>query len=149
MNNFDFVKSSYIKHKNFQKEIFSHLNKKNKYWIDENNYDYWRHKRMYSFVDAIICCKDTWLTIGDAMGTDAHYLLNKGIKNVLATDISGIRLKYAFDKFKYIKKYKVENAEHISQENNSFDYVLCKESLSLARNHFIIFQGQLLQFMKC
>ena len=36
----------------------------------------------------------SWLTVGDGRyGTDAHYIFSKGVRNVLATDISDYLLR--------------------------------------------------------
>lgn len=125
----NFIESSYFRHKKHQEEMLKKNSLKSTVWVDENNYDYWRHKRMYSLVNNLIVANDKWLTIGDGMGTDAHYLTSKGIKHVLATDISIARLKYAKNSFRYINQYKEENAEKLSFDDESFDYVMCKESL--------------------
>lgn len=72
-----------------------------------------------------------WLTVGDGrFGRDAQYISQYSSK-VLATDISETLLKKAFESGQ-IQKYQVENAEKISFDNNTFDYVCCKE----AYHHF-------------
>jgi ubiquinone/menaquinone biosynthesis C-methylase UbiE len=69
-----------------------------------------------------------WLTVGDGRyGTDAGYLKKKGFK-AMATDISEALLVEGFEKG-IIDAYKAENAEMLSFEDKSFDFVLCKESL--------------------
>lgn len=83
---------------------------------------------MYSMVDGLIHPRDTWLTIGDGKGMEAHYLKDKGIENVLATDISSSNLKIAKEKYGYINSFGEENAEKLSFKDKSFEYVLCKES---------------------
>jgi ubiquinone/menaquinone biosynthesis C-methylase UbiE len=103
-------------------------------WKSLNTIDYWRHKRMYENIDPLIqkFPRASWLTVGDGRyGTDANYILSKGIKNVIATDISDTYLKIAL-KEKFIAEYKVENAEALSFSDNSFDFALCKE----AYHHF-------------
>ena len=98
-------------------------------WLEGKTIDAWRHSRMYAFVNPITKAdpKTSWLTVGDGRyGTEAHYLTGR-VKDVLATDIADAFLKEAKNAG-YIKKYKRENAEKLSFENNSFDYVLCKES---------------------
>lgn len=69
----------------------------------------------------------TWLTVGDAYGFDAEYLLSQGAANVMATDLNSDFLKIAKDTG-LIKSYSSENAENLSFEKNEFDFVLCKES---------------------
>ena len=98
-------------------------------WLEDFTIDTWRHSRMYTFVNPITKAnpKTSWLTVGDGRyGTEAHYLADR-VQDVLATDIADMFLKEAKNAG-YIKKYKRENAEKLSFENNSFDYVLCKES---------------------
>jgi ubiquinone/menaquinone biosynthesis C-methylase UbiE len=68
-----------------------------------------------------------WLTVGDGRyGSDAHYLMAKGAR-ALATDISDTLLKEGAD-MGYIKEFRKENAENLSFKDDSFDFVLCKES---------------------
>ncbi|MBU6340354.1 MAG: methyltransferase domain-containing protein [Bacteroidetes bacterium] len=68
-----------------------------------------------------------WLTVGDGRyGGDAHYLQSKGAK-VLATDISDTLLIEGFE-LGYIQAYQKANAEALEFGDNSFDFVLCKES---------------------
>ena len=78
-----------------------------------------------------VCPGSRWLTVGDGRcGTDACYLAQRGME-VLATDISDTMLKEAQARG-FIKHYRKENAERLSFEDNSFDFVLCKE----AYHHF-------------
>lgn len=91
--------------------------------------DAWRHNRMKRTIIPLIKGYPgaTWMTIGDgAYGSDAHFLRENGA-DVLATDINDDRLKIALDKG-FIDKFKAENAENISFADNSFDFILCKES---------------------
>lgn len=91
--------------------------------------DAWRHNRMKRTIIPLIkgCPGATWMTVGDgAYGSDAHFLRENGA-DVLATNINDDRLKIALEKG-FIDKFKAENAENISFADNSFDFVLCKES---------------------
>lgn len=91
--------------------------------------DSWIHNRMFLTIDPLIhhFPQATWITIGDGKyGTDAYYLETKGL-NVLATSLTDATLVIANQKG-YIKNFRAENAEKISAPNNSFDFVLCKES---------------------
>lgn len=68
-----------------------------------------------------------WLTVGDGRyGSDAHYLASKGA-DATATDISDALLREGAE-MGYISKFSRENAEALSFGDNSFDFVLCKES---------------------
>ena len=103
-------------------------------WKSKTTVDFWRHERMYSTISPLIDSfpNANWLTIGDGRyGTDANFILSQGFKDVLATDISDTYLKIALAEG-FITKYKNENAENLSFNNNSFDFVLCKE----AYHHF-------------
>ncbi|MES2838451.1 MAG: class I SAM-dependent methyltransferase [Bacteroidota bacterium] len=124
----DFNTISYEKHKNHNKKFFN--KQKLATWKDKKTIDYWRHERMYcNLIPFISSNKDqNWLTVGDGRyGTDANYLITNGAKNVVASDISETYLKIALEEG-FISQYKIENAESMTFENNSFDYVLCKES---------------------
>lgn len=122
------VEESYNKHKEHFDNLIHKDIKFNYDWLHNGSYDSWRHERLYGLVDPLIIKSESWLTIGDGRyGTDAHYLIEKGIKKVLASDISDKQLKIA-KRDKYISDYKEINAESIKLSNNSFDYVFCKES---------------------
>jgi SAM-dependent methyltransferase len=71
----------------------------------------------------------TWLTIGDGrLGLDSIRIRNFGFTEVLATDISPHLLEIA-KSMGLIKAFKIENAEKLTFEDESFDFVFCKESL--------------------
>jgi ubiquinone/menaquinone biosynthesis C-methylase UbiE len=95
--------------------------------------DNWRHTRMLScarpLVDAMPGSR--WLTIGDGnYGSDAAYLNALGAKAVASSLVTD-SLRLAAEK-DYISEFREENAERISLENDSVDFVLCKE----AYHHF-------------
>ena len=98
--------------------------------------DNWRHTRMLDTIIEIINYSkenkknltNSWVTIGDGRFADnAHYLHEKGLNEVISTSITEDNLKYARDN-NYIKKFKVENAENLSFQDKSIDFILCKES---------------------
>ncbi len=96
-------------------------------WMNNNTLGKWRMNKMLSVLKPFINKKYSWLTIGDGrFGSDANYIISNG-GNVLATDITDTLLKIANEKG-YINKYKKENAEFLSFEDDSFDYVLIKEA---------------------
>ena len=66
---------------------------------------------------------------------------NKRAVMFLVTDISSNLLKEAKD-IGYISKYKQENAESLSFQDDEFDYVFCKESY----HHF---PRPMMPYMKC
>ena len=68
----------------------------------------------------------TWLTIGDYSGLEANYLLLRN-QNVIASDLSDAILKEA-QSDGLIKEYSKQNVERLTYDDNSFDYVICKEA---------------------
>ncbi|RCH53645.1 class I SAM-dependent methyltransferase [Mucilaginibacter hurinus] len=87
----------------------------------------WLQQIFFSCIDPLLKGSDRrWLTIGDAYGFDAQYLLSKGASAV-ATDLNGDFLQLAKQEG-IIEEYAAENAEKLSYPENSFDYILCKES---------------------
>jgi SAM-dependent methyltransferase len=98
-------------------------------WLDKDTVDTWRHRRMYDCLLPLlrIVRGSTWLTVGDGrLGLDAQYLIEHGC-NALPTDIADTLLKEAKENG-LIPDYRRENAEALSFANDSFDYVLCKET---------------------
>jgi 2-polyprenyl-3-methyl-5-hydroxy-6-metoxy-1,4-benzoquinol methylase len=68
----------------------------------------------------------TWLTIGDYNGLEANYLLQRN-QNVLASDLSDAILKEA-KADGLVKEYSKQNVERLTYNDNSYDYVVCKEA---------------------
>jgi 2-polyprenyl-3-methyl-5-hydroxy-6-metoxy-1,4-benzoquinol methylase len=68
----------------------------------------------------------TWLTIGDYNGLEANYLLQRN-QNVTASDLSDAMLKEAKSEG-LIKEYSKQNVERLTYNDNTFDYVVCKEA---------------------
>jgi ubiquinone/menaquinone biosynthesis C-methylase UbiE len=100
-------------------------------WLKKDTIDFWRHHRIRELLQPLIKrnLHSSWLTVGDGRyGTDANYLLSCGIKHVHATDISDVLLKIGSQEG-FINEYSAQNAESITFENNSFDYVYCKDAL--------------------
>ena len=100
-------------------------------WFNDKTVDYWRHKRMYDTINPFAKkYKDAlWITVGDGrFGLDSVRLKKiYGIKSILATDIAENMLRIGKAK-RIIDSYKVENAEHLSFGDNTFDVVFCKET---------------------
>lgn len=118
---------------NKQSQIFSDTSEEHaklaETWFDTSTADYWLHNRLYNAIDCITDAKvATWLTVGDGRwGLDSIRLKNRGVKNAFPTDICEDLLKASKERG-LIESYSVENAEKLSFEDNSFDYVFCKES---------------------
>ena len=86
----------------------------------------WLHKRLYDVAEPLMTSGTKWLTVGDGNGADGHFLEQKGCQ-VMCSDISDAILDTA-KRIGFIKQYSKENAEKLSFADDSFDYVLCKES---------------------
>lgn len=98
-------------------------------WWTPGTVNYWRHTRLLAPVFVLAGLKNlSWLTIGDGAGTDAWRLLQAGFKEVLATDLDDTVLRQTKEAG-FINNYRVENAERLTFDDNSFDFILCKEAL--------------------
>lgn len=96
-------------------------------WMQEGTLDQWRHHRMLLPIKPLISRDSSWLTVGDGRyGTDAHFIITQG-GMAHASDISDKLLKIGSEAG-FIGSFSAENAEHLSFEDNSFDYVLIKEA---------------------
>ena len=87
------------------------------------------HKMLYRILDSfhpLLSESCSWLTIGDFTGVEAMYLTEQGQK-AMASDISDVFLKEAH-RSKLIDAYDRINVEQIEYDEDTFDYVLCKES---------------------
>jgi SAM-dependent methyltransferase len=74
----------------------------------------------------------SWLTVGDGRyGSDAHYLEQQGVLDVVASSLTDATLTIAVERG-FIRRGQAENAEALSADDRSFDFVLCKE----AYHHF-------------
>jgi SAM-dependent methyltransferase len=97
--------------------------------LNHNTINRWRGERLYKCIDPLLKMypESEWLTVGDFYyGSDAQYIQSKGHKAV-ATDIDDIFLKKGKE-IGYIENYSRENAESLSFDDESFDFVLCKET---------------------
>lgn len=99
-------------------------------WWDDKTVNYWRHSRLMSPVLEVLAdLKDfRWLTIGDGAGMDAWRMLHAGFVNTVASDLSDAVLKQSHRRG-YIKDFQAINAEEIDLPDESFDFILCKETL--------------------
>jgi ubiquinone/menaquinone biosynthesis C-methylase UbiE len=99
-------------------------------WWDKKTVNHWRHTRLMSPVLEVLAdLKDfRWLTIGDGAGMDAWRLIEAGFTNTVASDLTDAVLKETHQRG-YIKDFQAINAEQINLPNDSFDFVLCKETL--------------------
>lgn len=123
---------SYNRHNEWYNEHFPSESAKSDHYkkikaTGKNNVDYWLQQLFFSCLDPLLAKKYmNWLTVGDAYGFDAQYILRSG-NHALATDLNTDFLTIAL-KEGIINTCAAENAEKLTQHDNSFDYVLCKES---------------------
>lgn len=97
-------------------------------WLNTKTLDYWRHERMLNLIKPFIQQKDKWLTIGDGRyGSECAWLKNKGV-SCHASDMHTNLLEIAYKKG-YIDTFSKQNAESLTFNDESFDYVLIKETL--------------------
>lgn len=91
----------------------------------------WLQDLFFNCLDPLIeGTAQNWLTIGDAYGFDAQYLLGKG-QNATASDLDTNFLRLAKNEG-IISDFSAQNAEQLNYPANAFDYLLCKE----AYHHF-------------
>lgn len=91
--------------------------------------DAWRHRRMLSTVLPLLEAHphSTWLTLGDGnYASDAHFLQTHGA-DATASSLTDATLEAARQRG-YVAKYLVQNAEALTLVNESFEFVMCKES---------------------
>ncbi len=100
-------------------------------WFNESTTDFWRHKRMYETISPLAnyYAGSPWLTVGDGrFGLDAIRLKKIfPLKHIFPTDIGENMLRISKEKG-YLDAYGIENAEHLSFADNSYDVVFCKEA---------------------
>lgn len=100
-------------------------------WFNENTTDFWRHKRMYETIAPLANYYSNvpWLTVGDGrFGLDAIRLKKIfPLKHIFPTDIGENMLRISKERG-YIDTYGIENAEHLSFADSSYDVVFCKEA---------------------
>jgi len=105
--------------------------KKNADVLQKNNLSVWLQNIFFGCLDPLLKNIDqTWLTIGDAYGFDAQYILGKN-NNATASDLNIDFLNIA-QKEGVIHSFSSQNAEQLSYNDDHFDYLLCKE----AYHHF-------------
>lgn len=99
-------------------------------WFEKDTLDAWRHNRMRAPLKSLIDDDQqaSWLTVGDGRyGTDGHALMQMGAEQVHCSDISDALLVIGKEKG-FINAFSEQNAENLTFDDNSFDYVYCKES---------------------
>lgn len=123
------MKITYDRHEDEWKKTFTDESRKKlaSAWLEDGTLDRWRHNRMLECIIPLINKEDEWLTIGDGRyGTEANFIISNGGR-AHASDLSDTLLKIASDKG-FINEYSKQNAEKLTFEDESFDYVLFKEA---------------------
>lgn len=122
----DMVENSYSSHETHIKNL---LNEKDQNFFHLKNQDcagYRLAAESLRVLDPFLSSRYSWLTVGDNNGFEANYLTEKG-QIVVASDISDALLAEAKAEG-LIPEYSKQNVEAITFEDNSFDYVTCKEA---------------------
>jgi len=122
---------SYQKHENWYNTHFPtdedkaiHLEKNDAKTQSLNN---WLQNIFFSCIDPLLNkAGQEWLTVGDAYGFDAQYIQAKGQK-AEASDLNTDFLRISHQNG-IIGNYSAQNAESLSFSDNTFDYILCKET---------------------
>jgi ubiquinone/menaquinone biosynthesis C-methylase UbiE len=129
-----FQEESYNKHGNWYNTHFPTEESKKAFFqkfkdADQNTVNNWLQKIQFSCVDPLISKPGlSWFTVGDAYGMDAYYILSNGNQqSAHASDLNSDFLDVA-NKEGFIQQFSAENAEKLSFADNTFDYVLCKET---------------------
>jgi ubiquinone/menaquinone biosynthesis C-methylase UbiE len=127
----NFHEQSYQLHESENKLENQTLTELQKAWFRDDTVAYWRMMRPFIYLSHFIqnLKGSKWLTLGDGrFGLDSIALKRvEPSLNVIPTDISTDQLEYA-RRENLINSYAKVNAENIDFGNDSFDYVLCKES---------------------
>lgn len=131
-NTESFQEDSYNRHSNWYTNLFPEKEQKiallNGIKTYKGTINHWLQNQFFECVKSIAKYKNaSWLTVGDAYGHDANYLIENGVQNVIASDISDEFLAVSKE-VGIVEQYSAENAENLSFENNSIDYILCKET---------------------
>jgi ubiquinone/menaquinone biosynthesis C-methylase UbiE len=129
-----FQEESYNKHGNWYNTLFPTEESKKAFLqkfkdADQNTVNNWLQKIKFSCVDPLIAqAGQSWFTVGDAYGMDAYYLTSNGNQqSAHASDLNSDFLSVAH-KEGFIQEFSAENAEKLSFNDNTFDYILCKET---------------------
>jgi ubiquinone/menaquinone biosynthesis C-methylase UbiE len=129
-----FQEESYNKHGNWYNNLFPTEESKKAFFqkfkdADQNTINNWLQQIQFSCIDPLINTQDQkWLTVGDAYGLDANYILKNGNnQSAHASDLNSDFLVVS-NQEGFISDFSAQNAEKLSFEDNSLDYVLCKET---------------------
>jgi ubiquinone/menaquinone biosynthesis C-methylase UbiE len=99
-------------------------------WLRDDTLNHWRYERIYRLLLPLIETDPDarWLTVGDGrFGSDARFLKQHGV-SAHASDWSPQLLQIAAERG-LIDEFSRQNAENLTFDDASFDYVYCRESL--------------------
>lgn len=155
-----FNKESYTRHSEWYNQKFPTIESKTNYLIAAKNnvsqdIGTWLQSIFFKCLDPLLAAgEQNWLTIGDAYGFDAQYIIKSG-NTATASDLNIDFLSIAKTEG-IVANYSAQNAEHLTYVDNSFDFLLCKESyhhfprpyaalyemLRVAKKGFVIIEPQ-------
>lgn len=125
------AQQSYQNHsKSYDRELADSSRQKiTESWFRRDTIDSERHAKHFQFPYLVEDkASATWVTVGDGRyGLDAIRIKEAGGLTVLATDIAKPLLIESKNKG-LISDYRIENAEKMTFDDNSFTYSFCKES---------------------
>ncbi|MGN5955305.1 class I SAM-dependent methyltransferase [Sphingobacterium lactis] len=127
-----FEEGSYERHAGWYHRQFPDMEKKMRvirtFKTYQGSIHHWLQDQFFQQLGPLLHDKEaSWLTLGDAYGHDAQYLLSQNIKSVTASDLNDNLLQLAKQEG-LIHQFQRLNAERMNLESSSLDYVLCKES---------------------
>jgi len=127
-----FNEHSYGLHANWYNTLYPEKEQKIKVIKSLNSYNgsinHWLQNLFFNCLHPFTKDKNAkWLALGDAYGHDARYLLDQNIQDVTASDLDDSFLKVSHEE-EFIKDFSAQNAESLTLEGGSVDYILCKES---------------------
>ncbi len=117
---------SYANHENHMINLIGEKEKRFFLLKNKDCVEYFLNNKSLNILKPLLNKNNTWLTIGDYNGLEAQYFKENN-QSVIASDISDIFLKAAKEE-KLIDRFSKENVEFLSFEEDSIDYVSCRQS---------------------
>ena len=137
------IELSYKAHKDNWKNLISEKEERLYYKDKKDSITYNLTIRPLKLLEPFFSKKNKWLTIGDYNGLEANFLMVNN-QSAIASDIDDTFLKEAY-KSNLIKEYDTINSEKIHLQDNSVDYILCKEAF----HHFPRAYLSLYEMLRC
>jgi len=117
---------SHVAHEQHMKNIISEIDERFFTLRNKDCVEYALNIRTLEILKPLLKKRNTWLTIGDYYAFEAQYFKEHN-QDVVASDLSDVFLKEAKAEG-IIDEYRKENVEFINLEEDSFDYVSCREA---------------------